>query len=416
MMRSASVTAVLLAVVSLAVGWQGQSNVASAQGDQHAYFNALVKRSEHWKSYSLRSPAQLECKKSGGYAVSCTDEKWVTYSPTTDTDPHRQDAAKVRIPAFTTMTTTLASPASASDSSLTIVPYSASVIGDKKVIKIDNEVMTIISRTSDTTISVVRGDFGTTPAPHAAGAAVRRNVNSLTNQVRVPLLTEDGHSYLFTWDGYWTDSYMNMWPMAHKAFQFGSGGSGGNQIWLEPQTDFTGYQDTCFNKAIHAFSAQYRSYNAANTLSDWMATDGNQVGPGTINSQLKPKVGQFCAKPNMWTRWWVRINQRTNNWDDLDAWVADETTEAVQILRGLKISVRTTGPTPNQIADFWLEFNTSTSTHIRLDQRDLVAYVRNFVALRDVGDVNSLLVRPVPGAEPIAGPAPPRNVRILSGD
>jgi hypothetical protein len=415
MMRASLAPVVLIAVVSLAIGWN-YGSVASAQGNQHGYFNALVSRAEHWKSYSLRDPAQLECKKDGGYAVSCNDEKGVTYSPANDTDPHRQDAAKVTIPAFNAGTTVLTQPASANATVLTIQPYSASVIGEKKVIKIDQEVMTIIKRDSDTTISVVRGDFGTTPAAHAAGAAVKRNSNSLTNQVRVPLKTEDGHSYLFTWDAYWTDSYMNMWPMAHKAFQFGSGGSGGNQIWLEPQTDFTGLGEKCFDRSVHVFSAQFRSYNGANSFASWLLTNGNQVGPGTTNSQLNPKSGQFCGKPNTWTRWWVRINQRVNDWDDLDVWLADETTEAVRVLSGLKISVPTSGPTPNQIADFWLEFNTSTSTHLRLDQRDLVAYVRNFVALRDVGEVQNLLVRPVPGAQPVAGPAAPMNLRIISGD
>jgi hypothetical protein len=61
-----------------------------------------------------------------------------------------------------------------------------------------------------------------------------------------------------------------------------------------------------------------------------------------------------------------------------------------------------------------LEFNTSTDTYLRLDERDLVSYVRNFVALRNVSNVASLLVRPVPGAAPLPGPAPPRNVRIVS--
>ena len=60
--------------------------------------------------------------------------------------------------------------------------------------------------------------------------------------------------------------------------------------------------------------------------------------------------------------------------------------------------------------------NTSSDGHYRLDNRNLVSYVRNFVALRDVADPRSLLVRPVPGAQAtVSGPAAPRNVRIVQG-
>jgi hypothetical protein len=65
----------------------------------HAYFDALVARPEHWRSFSLRDQRQLETRANGGYANSNDTPLYVTYSPETDPDPRRQDAAKVVIPA-----------------------------------------------------------------------------------------------------------------------------------------------------------------------------------------------------------------------------------------------------------------------------------------------------------------------------
>jgi hypothetical protein len=398
MMRFAFTTAAALALASLAL----ERSELIAQGDQHAYFNALVQRSDHWKSYSFRDPKQLE-------------GPWVTYNPAADTDRHKQDAAKVVIPAFIAHTV-LTAPVSSGNTTLLGDFKDASAYGVPRVaIRIDNEVMSVTSYLNSTSITVQRGAFGTVAAPHAGNAVVQLNINSLPHQVAVPLRTEDGHAYLFTWDGYWTDSYMNLtYSMAHKTFQFGSGGRNGHQIWFEPQTDYAPPKTTtCFDRATHVFGVDYRTYNSPNTTSPWTAGNGIEVGPGTTADQIGPKSGQFCAKPNTWVRWWIRINQKANDWDDLDAWVADETTGPVQVLRGLKLSVIPTGGLPNSIADFWLEFNTSTEAFLRPDSRDLVAYVRNFVALKDVGDVSNLLIRPVPGAAPTPGPAAPKNVRIF---
>jgi hypothetical protein len=66
-----------------------------AAGDAHAYFNALVARSDHWKSYSLRSHAQLM-----EYRAADSKPPSVTYDPSGDPYPYRQDAAKVLVPAY----------------------------------------------------------------------------------------------------------------------------------------------------------------------------------------------------------------------------------------------------------------------------------------------------------------------------
>ncbi len=227
--------------------------------------------------------------------------------------------------------------------------------------------------------------------------------NSLISMARLPLDTTDGHSYFFTWDGYWTDSYLRTGLDNHKAFQFASGGNSGT-IWLEPQTNFanTWSRAACFDANQHVAGFTTRSYNAAPAgPADWSQTDGNRSAqaPSSVEPLL-PKLGDFCIKPNTWTRFFYTINQRANDYDLVSAWVADETTEPVQIYRDLQVSVRTNGATANMIKEFWLEYNTSTDNHLRLDNRDLVSYFRNFAALRNVGDVRPLLLKPLPGPGP----------------
>lgn len=66
----------------------------------HGYFDALVGRTDHWRSYSLRDDAMLRPGNQGGYTHSNDPTRIprVTYDPTNDPDPRRQDAAKVVVP------------------------------------------------------------------------------------------------------------------------------------------------------------------------------------------------------------------------------------------------------------------------------------------------------------------------------
>src|SRR5215216_1499274 len=103
-MKRMSWPAVALAAVLAAWG-AGLLNAPSvlAEGDTNAYFNALVGRTDHWKSWSLRSAAQVTWQSQGGF-IACSPtgcpDQLITYSPTTDRDAHAQDAAKVRVPPF----------------------------------------------------------------------------------------------------------------------------------------------------------------------------------------------------------------------------------------------------------------------------------------------------------------------------
>jgi hypothetical protein len=70
---------------------------AMMQTTTHGYYLTLAGRADCLRAYSLRDPAQLAAPVNGGFAHSSTRPLVVTYDPTHDPDPRRQDAAKVPI-------------------------------------------------------------------------------------------------------------------------------------------------------------------------------------------------------------------------------------------------------------------------------------------------------------------------------
>jgi hypothetical protein len=274
----------------------------------------------------------------------------------------------------------------------------------------DSEIMTVAGREVDATgkliaVKLTRAQSATPARAHAAGANVEHATNTLQSKLQIPLGTEDGHSYFFIWDSYWTDSFVGAGQFNHKAFQLFSGGSDPlGAIWFEPQATYNRVA------APYLASFQVRSYNLPGGDTSWLATDGNKLGPAALGGEpLKPYV-PFFLMPNTWVRFFVRIDQRASDYDMVDMWVADETRDPVKVLTQMPVSVRPTGRTPNSIASFQAEFNSSTDLLLRTDLRDLVAYVRNFVALKDVSDPTRLLVRPSTGVDL---PSPPSNLRII---
>jgi len=404
----------------------------AATVDPHAYFEALVARSDVFKAYSLRPVAgqpitspyygnQLLQPKFGGYAACNSCELWIRYEPDRDTDPHKQDAAKIVIPAFVDLGHSLGTAIGTSDNfaggiTMLSIPNVTTTYQAPRTIQLDNELMTTVDpdgagplKSVDTTLDVLyvkRAQFGSARANHAAGVRIGVNTNTVPNNVELPLGTSDGHTYLFTWDTYWTDSYLRSGLRNHKTFNFLSDG-----IWLEPGSKFASALSS-FNSSSDVAELNVRSYQNPNGPAVWSTSNGTVLGPGTTaNQPLGPKLTDFILKPNTWTRYWVQIQQRANDYDYLNFWIADESRNAVQIYRNIPLSVRPTGKAPNSIQSFVVEFNTSTSEFVRGDTRDLVAYVRNYVALRDAGDPTNLLVRPSESLK-TGLPGAVRNVRI----
>lgn len=396
----------------------------AAQADANAYFNALVSRADLWKGFSLRPRAgepvtspyyanQLEIPRDGGYQHSNAAPKFVTFDA-------RMDAAKVVIPAFAQpgFSATISHNLSSNETRVFPAVWSGAYVVGAQV-KLDSEVMMITQAdggaVSPRGFTVDRARYGTSAAPHGAGTALYTANSSLPNQVRLPLDTQDGNTYIFTWDAMYTSSYLGTGLAGNKTFQFTSGG---DKIWLEVKTRMDGGSSGTippgFDPRVHVGGIDVRSYNRVNGDANWMLTDGDSLGHGfTKNTPIEPITGRFTIHPNRWTRYWVQLQQRANDYDYFDLWVADEAQGPVHLYSRVPISVR---PSDFSVRRFWIEFNDSAS---RLpegrttDFRDLVAYVRNFAALRNAGDIKPLLLRPIPGVVPQAGPSPPVNIRVV---
>jgi hypothetical protein len=424
-----AVVAVLVVGLMTATRFSPVSQTVTA-ADTNAYFDALITRPGFWKGYSFRpkpgfgpeSPYftnQLEYKKDGGYQVSSSAPRYVTYDPT-------MNAAKVVIPAWVQPGFSLVLGANMGSSDARFYPatWTGSFGAVGRQVKIDGEIMLITGVDPDGTsprgVIVSRGQYGTKAIGHAAGAAVYLGNNSLPHQVRVPLDTADGNTYVFTWDVLYTSSYLNTGLAGNKTFQFSSGTDG---IWWEVKTRMDGGSQISipsgFNKSVHVGGLDVRSYNKVGGDSNWLLTDGAFLGPGvTGNQPVNPMQSTFILHPNRWIRYWVVVEQRANDYDYIDMWAADELQGPTMIYKRIPASTYSKGV--HTINKFWIEFNDSAArlpAGRTTDFRDLVAYVRNFAALRNIGDVSPLLQRPVPGVLPgptVAGPGAPQNVRILN--
>ena len=407
-------------------------------------FNSLIARADHWKSYSLRPKAgsgvssayfehQLKGPTQGGYAHT-NNKLYVTYDPATDYHTQRQDAAKVAIPAWVAVeySGTVAVAVTPSATSVQLTVANGSELSHQRAIRIGSEIM-VINRVGGAAIvgnvvPVLRAQFGTTAGSHAVGATVEVSNNSLPNQLRVPIKTSlDGHSYFFTWDVYPTQDYMNSAVRSvlqnHKAFQFSVGNNSRDfleiQTWFGP---FSGFIPPGFSPTVDAAAIAARGYVSEGGPDDWSQSTGSAYHHSVTQlNPIKPyeSGGLWRMKPSVWTRFFVRITQRANDYDLIDLWIADQNTPARQIYKGIRGSIKPAEG--NTLSHFWFEFNTSTSSY-RGSNEPLVSYVRNFVALVDPpADVTAFLqmpnaapgVFPPPAPPPPTAPKKPTNLRIL---
>src|SRR5678815_3990762 len=168
-MRTALAQLTLLGalVAALAISSSLENTASAAAANPNAYFDALAKRSDVFRAYSLRPQAgqprpspyyenQLLRPRDGGYAACNSCDLWITYQPGSDADPHKQDAAKIVVPAFYgTGTTVLATPAGSSDT--TLVVSSTNLNWRGRSILVDREIMLVNSvEMSTNTVGVTR--------------------------------------------------------------------------------------------------------------------------------------------------------------------------------------------------------------------------------------------------------------------
>ncbi len=358
---------------------------------------------------------QLARPADGGYHESNVVPLSVTYSPGTDTDPNAQDAGRAVIPSFEAPVDALGADLAVDGTTVnlgTARPYD-----NGTAVRIGTEIIIVSGKPkASPTVACVRAQFGTTAQAHSAGTPVQRSTSSLPNQVRMALNTTPGQSYYIEYDKFYTDSWLRKpgigetaanWLKNHKATQFTSKKVGGT-LWEEVATRFSSSGNAPspapgFDNTIHVAEADWRSYMS-------LSSDGEAFNPAAPNNlpasitrvyPTRPMLTTFIIHPNRWTRWHIHIQQRIDDRDLLSVWVSDEETDPVQLFanRPCKSWSAATANAPMvvnaPIYEWWLEMDTSDSERFRLDDRDFVCYVRNFVVNNmAIGDVPAILERP----------------------
>ncbi len=212
----------------------------------------------------------------------------------------------------------------------------------------------------------------------AAKVLIESDANNLRNQVRLPL-QHGAEGFLLTWDAWWGEEFRfdRTGIRNYKAFQLESGGG----IWTEVRARFQGAHR--FRGAVALVDVRAYGGSAARRRS--RVGDVN-YGGGSVGGQL----ATFAIAPNTWTRYWVQITPRAaSEWWDLSMWMADEARGPVQLFKQEAIKPKGKG-----WDRLWLEYNTSTNG-VKPGRGELVSYVRNVVVLKPLGDVSTILQRPV---------------------
>lgn len=357
---------VLAGVLWLGAGPSAQSERGCGSGGgarpaqgPHAYFEMLSARPDCMAAYSLRDKAQLE-----EFKNSKRKPQRVTYDPAADTDPRRQDAAKIVVPAGkVSLGNTVRLPIGTSDGTTTLVTWDAwfgrefrfenTSIGNYKTFQ--------FASPKDRIWFEVRTRFKQDEERQTKRAQnIRR---------RAALRAGERHAQTQPAESVPSPSKAER-PKRRAARKQAEAAA------EEPAAapDLTRPADS--GDIIGMVDA--RGYGGQD----------KPFGPNVTNSApLSPQIGTFAVQPETWTRYWALIEQRANDWDLVSLWVADEHHDPVQILDRLQLSVK------GSVDQFWLEYNTSSKGKgAALPER--VGYARNVVMLRNVKDVASLLVRP----------------------
>jgi hypothetical protein len=333
----------------------------------HPFFDRLVAHPKFWKGAALRTDAEVTKYRQGSF-------KNAYYAPTAD-------AMETLIADYPNVPVGVQLRDAIDETHTTFVPTGGLPTNPGMSYRIDGEILLYKSKVvtpaagsvpAFTTVTVVRAHHGTTAAPHAAKALIGTGGNSLLSQVRIPLGTEDGHSYLFTWDA-WKARGFRCVQLAdgslsgsglsnYKDWQFGQGSGNDGSLGLEVRSRFLYDKNTVLAPDELAV-VDMRRYLAVEN-------------PVTQDS-LIPVLAPFRIKWEVWTRYWVLIEHIVGDWDRVSLWCADATRDPIQIYD--RVGVETDS---HRIAAWWVERNTSTDT-VAKGRGELRARDRNFAALKD---------------------------------
>ena len=109
-----------------------------------------------------------------------------------------------------------------------------------------------------------------------------------------------------------------------------------------------------FDGTKHIAAIDHRAYNVLGGTDTWVPVEQTPNNRGffgplvTKEGPVTPFVSHFIVEPNTWTRFWIQIQQRAQNYAIVNSWVADERKGPVHILRDTLMTVWPTG-----IEQFW---------------------------------------------------------------
>lgn len=198
---------------------------------------------------------------------------------------------------------------------------------------------------------------------------------SLPNQIWLPV--NRTAPVLITWDAWFGREFAhsNHGITRYKNFHICSPE---DTLWYEVRSDFK------------------RANLPAIAMVDTRGNFKGLKGPNVTNTDpIEPQANQFTIFPETWVRYWALVDVRQTDraapeWSLVSLWVADENTDAVQILEQRQIKV------DRHVGIFRLEYNTSTEFSRTPARGPMVAYARNVVMLGDIRyqDVPALFQRP----------------------
>ena len=350
----------------------------------HTYFESLITRSDCMLAYSLRDQDQLDA-----FKHSQRNPAAVTYAPKTDPDPRRQDAAKVVITADkVSLQNQLRLPMSTADGTTTLVTWDAwfgsefeydkTRIGTYKTFEFTSpskekkwlDIRTRFKQDDEKQARRVNG------APGGEGAKGRGSKEKSGKGENTATTAQ-------------SDAPASQDPRRERKDARRKESREAGQASTQAAKPATGAPAAAQPAVTPPAAGTGKGPRAGSVIAvvDARGSAARPFGPNvTKATPLAPQVGTFAIRAETWTRYWLLIEQRANDFDRVSLWVADEGHDPVQILDGLQLSVKET------VASMWLEFNTSSKLTPGLAER--VAYARNVVMLRNPKDVKSLFQRP----------------------
>lgn len=311
-------------------------------GQDQSYYDALFGRSDKYQAYNMRDNQMLATASSqtltalSNQHCGITNNRMWWYDPVNDTNPERQDAAKMVLctwigpSAGFKLSEAMGLP-DANGYSLITVPGAGSAVKGR-LYRYDDEFVVCAHPTSPdaqcdidaTHMWVIRGTYGTTATTHVAGTISYILGTKLLEQLFFPINNDPtaNERYLITWD---------FFPSA-RGFQ-GLGAAGdcsGIPVPVSPTSQacsvnsngFKAFQIRCPSICLETkFFSGYVGTGfppGQNRATDvgWMGLRAYlPIGPPAyINDPVRPRTNEFVVKPSEWVRYWIYIehNAETN--------------------------------------------------------------------------------------------------------